>query len=72
MTQTFPFGGFVMPGDVKFDTHVAPLYSPARRRLPPCEFDFDSTQKAVFWPLFWVCFEFVCIKNQFVFSVSKS
>jgi hypothetical protein len=47
-------GRFPMPGDVKFDTRVAPLRSPNRRRLPPCEFDFDSTQKAVFWPLFWV------------------
>jgi hypothetical protein len=26
-------------------------------------------QKAVFWPLFGVCFEFFCPKNQFVLSL---
>jgi len=54
MTQTLPFSGFPMPGDVKSDTRVAPLRSPVRRRLSTREFDFDSTQKAVFWPHFWV------------------
>ena len=71
MTQTLRFGGFLMPGDVKSDTRVAPLGSLARRRLPPCEFGFDSTQKAVLWPRFGVRFEFVCIKNQFVFGPEK-
>jgi hypothetical protein len=57
MTQTLPFSGFLMSADIRFTVHVAPFYSPARRRLPPCEFDFDSTQKAVFgpfWGLIWV------------------
>ena len=54
--------------DIKLAVHVAPFYSPARRRLSTREFDFDSTQKAVFWPHFGVRFEFVGIKNQFVLS----
>jgi len=43
-----------MPADIKFAVHVAPFYSPTRRRLSTREFDSDSTQKAVFWPPFWV------------------
>jgi hypothetical protein len=34
----------------------------------PATFDFDSKQKAFFWPLFGVRFEFVCPKKQFVLS----
>jgi hypothetical protein len=67
----FPLSGFLMRGHVELDTHVAPLRPPARRRLSTREFEFDPAQKAVFWPLFGVRFEFVCIKNQFVLAPRK-
>src|SRR5208337_2921639 len=43
-----------MPADIRFAVRVAPFYSPVRRRLSTRESDFDSTQKAVFGPLFGV------------------
>ena len=54
MTQTLRSSGFLMPADIRFAVHVAPFHSPVRRRLSTREFDFDSTQKVVFWPHFWV------------------
>jgi hypothetical protein len=60
-----------MPGDVKSDTRVAPFRSPNRRRLSTREFDFDSTQKAVSWPLLGFDLGSFALKNQFVFGPEK-
>jgi hypothetical protein len=50
--------------------------SPLVRAHPPVpsphEFRFDFAQKVGSWPLFRASFAVFALKNQFVFSVSKS
>ena len=71
MTQTLRFGGFVVPGDVKFDTRVAPSTHLPAGAFRPANLASIPRKRRFFGPFLGFDLGSFGLKNQLVFGPEK-